>query len=58
MVGKKSNTTDQLRDSLTRLKTDDIGLVQGDEILRFDDPDRMFREGRACQALQRRRHHY
>ena len=39
------NADDQLHDSLTRLKTDRIDLVQFHEILRFDDPDRIFRQG-------------
>ncbi len=47
----KDNATDQLNDSLTRLKTDHIDLVQFHEILRFDDPDRIFREGGALEAL-------
>jgi len=48
----KTNATDQLNDSLSRLKTDRIDLVQFHEILRFDDPDRIFREGGAFEALQ------
>ena len=47
----KDNATDQLHDSLTRLKTDRIDLVQFHEILRFDDPDRIFRKGGALEAL-------
>jgi predicted aldo/keto reductase-like oxidoreductase len=47
----KDNATDQLHDSLTRLKTDHIDLVQFHEILRFDDPDRIFRQGGALEAL-------
>jgi len=47
----KDIATDQLHDSLTRLKTDRIDLVQFHEILRFDDPDRIFREGGAFEAL-------
>ena len=47
----KDNATDQLHDSLTRLKTDRIDLVQFHEILRYDDPDRIFREGGAHEAL-------
>ena len=41
----------QLEESLTRLKTDHIDLVQFHEILRFDDPDRIFVEGGALEAL-------
>lgn len=47
----KNNATDQLHDSLKRLRTDRIDLVQFHEILRFDDPDRIFREGGAFEAL-------
>jgi aryl-alcohol dehydrogenase-like predicted oxidoreductase len=47
----KDNVKDQLNDSLTRLKTDHIDLVQFHEILRFDDPDRIFREGGALEGL-------
>ncbi len=47
----KDNATDQLHDSLSRLKTDHIDLVQFHEILRFDDPDRIFREGGALEAM-------
>jgi len=41
----------QLEESLTRLKTDRIDLVQFHEILRYDDPDRIFGEGGALEAL-------
>ncbi len=47
----KDIATDQLHDSLRRLKTDRIDLVQFHEILRFDDPDRIFRQGGALEAL-------
>ena len=47
----KDNATDQLNDSLNRLKTDHVDLVQFHEILRFDDPDRIFREGGALEAM-------
>jgi len=47
----KDIATDQLHDSLTRLKTDRIDLVQFHEILRYDDPDRIFRQGGALEAL-------
>ncbi len=42
---------DQINDSLTRLKTDHIDLIQHHEILRFDDPDRVFAEGGAMEAV-------
>jgi aryl-alcohol dehydrogenase-like predicted oxidoreductase len=41
----------QLDESLSRLKTDHIDLVQFHEILRFDDPDRIFADGGALEAL-------
>ncbi len=46
----KENASDQINDSLTRLRTDRIDLLQFHEILRFDDPDRIFREGGALEA--------
>lgn len=46
----KDNATDQLNDSLRRLKTDHVDLLQFHEILRFDDPDRIFRKGGALEA--------
>lgn len=46
----KANAADQIDDSLKRLKTDRIDLLQHHEILRFDDPDRIFREGGAMEA--------
>ncbi len=47
----KEAAKSQLEESLTRLKTDHIDLVQFHEILRFDDPDRIFTEGGALEAL-------
>ena len=41
----------QLEQSLERLKTDHIDLVQHHEILRFDDPNRIFEDGGAIEAL-------
>ena len=40
----------QLEQSLGRLNTDMIDLVQFHEIIRFEDPDRIFAEGGAIQA--------
>jgi predicted aldo/keto reductase-like oxidoreductase len=47
----KEAAKSQLDESLSRLKTDHIDLVQFHEILRFDDPDRIFDEGGALEAL-------
>jgi aryl-alcohol dehydrogenase-like predicted oxidoreductase len=47
----KEAANSQLEESLQRLKTDHIDLVQFHEILRFDDPDRIFTEGGALEAL-------
>ena len=47
----KEACASQLEDSLKRLKTDHIDLVQFHEILRFDDPDRIFTEDGALEAL-------
>ncbi len=47
----KEAATSQLNESLSRLKTDRIDLVQFHEVLRFDDPDRIFTEGGAIEAL-------
>ncbi len=47
----KETAEDQLNDSLRRLKTDHIDLIQFHEILRFDDPDRIFAEGGALESV-------
>jgi len=41
----------QLDESLRRLQTDRIDLVQHHEIIRYEDPHRIFREGGAHEAL-------
>jgi len=45
----------QLDDSLRRLKTDHVELWQFHEILRFDDPDRIFAKGGAIEVAQQAR---
>lgn len=41
----------QIETSLQRLKTDRIDLLQHHEVLRFDDPDRIFAEGGSMEAV-------
>lgn len=45
----------QLEESLRRLETDRIDLVQHHEVIRFEDPDRVFRSGGAQEALREAR---
>ncbi len=47
----KETATNQINDSLKRLKVDHIDLLQHHEVLRFDDPDRIFNEGGAMEAV-------
>jgi predicted aldo/keto reductase-like oxidoreductase len=47
----KRDATRQLEDSLRRLQTDCIDLVQHHEILRYEDPHRIFAEDGANAAL-------
>ncbi len=54
MTKNDGRTTDefnkQLDESLKRLQTDHVDLIQFHEIIRFDDPDRIFADGGAAQA--------
>jgi predicted aldo/keto reductase-like oxidoreductase len=45
----------QLDQSLQRLKTDHVDLLQHHEIIRYDDPDRIFAEGGAMEAVLKAR---
>ena len=47
----KEEAIKQIDQSLLRLRTDRIDLVQHHEILRFDDPDRVFAEGGAMEGF-------
>jgi len=47
----KQAATDQLHESLKRLGTDRIDLVQHHEVIRFEDPDRILAPGGAHEAL-------
>ena len=47
----KKEAADQIDTSLKRMRVDCIDLVQHHEILRYDDPDRVFAEGGAMEAF-------
>jgi predicted aldo/keto reductase-like oxidoreductase len=47
----KEAAADQINDSLRRLKVDHIDLLQHHEVIRFDDPDRIFNEDGAMEAV-------
>jgi len=47
----KESATKQLDESLQRLQTDHVDLIQHHEVIRFDDPDRIFAEGGAHEAV-------
>ena len=47
----KESAESQIKTSLERLQTDHIDLVQHHEIIRFDDPDRIFADGGANETL-------
>jgi uncharacterized protein len=47
----KELAADQINDSLRRLKVDHIDLLQHHEVIRFDDPDRIFNEDGAMEAV-------
>ncbi len=48
----KKDAARQIDTSLKRLRTDRIDLVQHHEILRYDDPDRVFGEDGAMEAFE------
>ncbi|HEV7676425.1 MAG TPA: aldo/keto reductase [Candidatus Angelobacter sp.] len=47
----KEEATKQINESLQRLQTDRLDLIQHHEIIRFDDPDRIFAENGAHEAV-------
>jgi predicted aldo/keto reductase-like oxidoreductase len=48
----KDSAAAQIEESLQRLQTDRIDLMQFHEIIRMEDPDRIFAEGGAIEAMQ------
>jgi predicted aldo/keto reductase-like oxidoreductase len=47
----KKEAAKQLDESLQRLQTDHLDLIQHHEVIRFEDPDRIFAEGGAQEAV-------
>ena len=47
----KSSFEKQLAESLTRLQTDHVDLLQFHEVIRMDEPDKIFAEGGAMEAM-------
>jgi predicted aldo/keto reductase-like oxidoreductase len=47
----KQEAAKQLNESLKRLQTDHLDLIQHHEVIRFEDPDRIFAEGGAQEAV-------
>ncbi len=47
----KQEAAKQIDESLHRLQTDHVDLIQHHEVIRFEDPDRIFAEGGAQEAV-------
>ena len=47
----KEAAAKQIDESLSRLQTDHVDLLQFHEVIRFDDPDRIFAQGGAIEAF-------
>ena len=47
----KEIAANQIDDSLKRLKLDHIDLLQHHEVIRYDDPDRIFNDGGSMEAV-------
>ena len=48
----KDSAAKQIDESLERLQTDRIDLMQIHEVIRMEDPDRVFRDGGAIEAIR------
>ena len=48
----KKSCGEQIDESLKRLQTDHVDLMQFHEIIRMEDPDRIFADGGAMEAMQ------
>jgi aryl-alcohol dehydrogenase-like predicted oxidoreductase len=48
----KAAAAQQIDESLQRLQTDHVDLMQFHEVIRLEDPDRIFAEGGAMEAMQ------